>query len=152
MSLIKDIVRCAITEDAVQKFQKLYNDKNNIEIGKTQALWLLGFDTTKGEVELKNHRVRSQLNKYETFETYVYHGFLRNNLKTEKVTINGETRTIPMVDSKGNLCYTSQSHPFRKMYEQNEIVTFDVIPKEVQSILEIGTIRSYNGGDVDTGI
>ena len=139
MSLIKHIVRAAITEDAVQKFQHLYQNKHNIEIDKTQALWLLGFHTGK-EVELRKHLVRSQICKHKVFDTWVYHGFVRNTLQTQKV----DSHTVPMVDDKGKLCYTNTLHPLHSLYEQVEVVTGDVIPENIVDILTIGNIQSYN--------
>lgn len=134
MSLIKN-PPAAITEDAVQKFQHLYQDKHNIEIDKTQALWLLGFHTG-GEVELRKHLVRSQICKHKVFDTWVYHGFVRNELKTKN--------SVPVVDEKGKLCYTNNLHPLHFLYEQVEVVTGDVIPEDVVDILTIGNIQSYN--------
>lgn len=139
MSLIKHIVRAAITEDAVQKFQHLYQDKHNIEIDKKQALWLLGFHTGK-EIELHKHLVRSQMCRHKVFEAYVYHGFVRNTIKTETV----DSHTIPMVDTKGKLCYTNNLHPMASLYESVEVVTGDAIPDDVEDILTIGTITAYN--------
>lgn len=138
MSMIKDIVRTAVTEEVVREVQKKFKQKYNQSLNTKQALWILGFEVKeKGDYRWTEHNVRCQFMPSKVFMTKVYHGVLRNELETRNMIVDGKKRTFPVVDDLGNLCYTNNSHSLRRLYEEVTVVTADMIPEELIDISEV---------------